>query len=181
MAFKHFQKKICVWAGFTAKFRIGPFFFDNTVNSENYGNTLLHCVIPALKEKRKFNSTIFQQDGATPHTAVATKHLLRKHFGEDRIISRGFPFAWPGYSPDLTPADFGLWPTLKSCVNANNFESIQELKDAIEIEFNNLPLSFFTNCVESVLTRCVLCIDNDGGKFEPSALPRLSDELFDYE
>lgn len=165
VTFKHFPKKICVWAGFTSKFSIGPFFFDTTVNSENYGDMLLHCVIPALKAKRKFNSTVFQQDGATPHTAVGTKQLLRKMFGEDRVISRGFPFAWPGYSPDLTPADFGLWPTLKSRVNTKNFESIHELKDAIEIEFNNLPVSFFANCVQSVPARCVLCIENGGSNF----------------
>ena len=108
-AVKHFPPKICVWAGFTAQFRIGPYFFNDTVNSANYTDMIATCVIPALKSKRKFSSTVFQQDGATPHTSIHTKEFLRKAFGDNRVISRGFPFGWPGYSPDLTPADFGLW------------------------------------------------------------------------
>ena len=74
---KHFPMKVCVWAAFTAKFKIGPFIFDNTVNSTNYTEMIPTCVIPLLKSKRKFSSTVFQQDGATLHTAVHTKEFLR--------------------------------------------------------------------------------------------------------
>ena len=65
-------------------------------------------VIPTLKQKRKFIKTIFQQNGATPHTAITTRRFLSKKIGESRIISQGFPFAWPEYSPDLNLANYGL-------------------------------------------------------------------------
>ena len=120
-------------------------------------------LIPNLKKHKKFSTTIFQQDGATPHTALNTKEFLKREFGEDAVISRGFPFAWPGYSPDLTPADFGLWPHLKMKVCAKNYNSVEELKTAIQNEFHALPQCFFSNCVNSVIDRFPLCFEANSG------------------
>ena len=46
----------------------------------------------------------FQQDGATPHAAIATLDLLRQTFGE-RLISRRTDNPWSPHSPDLNPFD----------------------------------------------------------------------------
>lgn len=85
------------------------------------------CIIPTLKEKRKFNSTIFQKN----HLRSNSSHCRGRETTIEKSVwrgsnnySEGFLFAWPGYSPDLTRADFGLWPTLKSRINAKNFEGI---------------------------------------------------------
>ena len=162
---KNFPKKVMVWAGFTSKFLIGPYFFDNPVNSSSYQEMINTCVVSALKSKRKYSTVIFQQDGATPHTAAETKDLLKHHFSENRVISRGFAFQWPGYSPDLTPADFGLWPYIKSKVNIKNYSNVSELKVSIEEEFEKIEISFLQNCVYSVLDRCELCLNSNGGIF----------------
>ncbi|GBN19082.1 hypothetical protein AVEN_23803-1 [Araneus ventricosus] len=45
-------------------------------------------------------------DGASPHIARPVQALLHAHFGNDRVISRSFPIAWPPRSPDLNPCDF---------------------------------------------------------------------------
>jgi hypothetical protein len=162
---KQFPMKVMVWAGFSAKVKIGPYFFESSVTADSYQEMLKSYVIPILKRYRKFSTTVFQQDGATPHTACSTKNFLRQQFGENKVISRGFPFGWPGYSPDLTPADFSLWPHLKMLVNTKNYCTLPELKDAITHEFENMPQTFFANSVSSILERCALCIEGNGSTF----------------
>ena len=58
---------------------------------------------------------LFQQDGATCHTARATMTKLRADFGE-QFISRSGPVNWPPRSCDLTPLDFFLWGYVKAHV-----------------------------------------------------------------
>ena len=63
--FQH-APKVCVWFGYTAQFRLTPFFFPGTVTGENYSNMLRDHVIPQIRRRRRINSTVFQQDGAPP-------------------------------------------------------------------------------------------------------------------
>ena len=42
-----------------------------------------------------------------------------------------------------------------------SFKAISVLKDAIEEHYNNILQTLLTNCVNSILERCVLCIDTD--------------------
>ncbi|GBM24458.1 hypothetical protein AVEN_41104-1 [Araneus ventricosus] len=96
--------------GFTAAFIVGPFFFEEigpsgpvtcTGNGIRYECLLRNQLIPALQQRGYVDSTIFMQDGAPPHIATPMKQLLILHFGNDRIISRFSPAAWPQRSPDL--------------------------------------------------------------------------------
>ena len=50
-------------------------------------------------------TTVFMQDGANVRYV---KQLLRRHFGQDRIISRQFPTTWPPTSLDLNVCGFWL-------------------------------------------------------------------------
>ena len=70
------------------------------------------------------------QDGATAHTALASKQWLNDKFAE-RVISLKTDFVWAPYSPDLNPLDFFLWGYLKDCVYRDTPHSIEELKNAI--------------------------------------------------
>ena len=51
--------QICVWMGISAKFALQPFFFEGTVNSENYLKLLNTHVIPQLKKRRSSSRKIF--------------------------------------------------------------------------------------------------------------------------
>jgi inhibitor of nuclear factor kappa-B kinase subunit alpha len=114
--------KLCMWIGFTAHFILPPFFFDSgTVTGQRYRQMLEQHVIPYLKHHHKFSSTIFMQDGASPHIEHSVKELLQHSFGEERIISRNFPHPWPARSPDLNPSDYYLWGHLKSKVFSGHF------------------------------------------------------------
>ncbi|GBM40272.1 hypothetical protein AVEN_248293-1 [Araneus ventricosus] len=94
---------------FTAAFIVGSFFFEEidpsspvtcTVNGARYESLLRNQVIPALQQRGCADSTIFMQDDAPPYIATLVKQLMNLHFGNDRIISRHFPIAWPPLSPD---------------------------------------------------------------------------------
>ena len=163
---EQYPKKVCVWLGITTSFIIGPYFFDGTVNQTTYQDMLQKLVIPELKRRRKYSNVIFQQDGATCHTSREVKDFLRHHFGENRVISRGFPFKWPGYSHDLTPLDFSVWPVIKAKVNARNFSSINDLRDAIEAEIAAISQDYFRACILAVPERCRKCLEKEGQRFE---------------
>ena len=78
---KQYPQKIMVWAGFSSRVCIGPFFFNSTVTAESYQQMLKDYVIPNLKKHKKFSTTIFQQDGAKPPNALNTKEFLKLEFG----------------------------------------------------------------------------------------------------
>ena len=54
-------------------------------------------------------------------------------FPQKLILRRG-DITWPPRSPDLSPADFGLWGHLKSKVYANNPTTLRQLKMNIQQE-----------------------------------------------
>jgi len=99
---KAFSPTITVFVAFNSSHLIQPFFF------ERYCRMIKEHLIPEMKRKRSCSHAIFQQDGAPPHTAAMTRELLNSSFGTEKVISKGFPFEWPPYSPDLSPCDFWL-------------------------------------------------------------------------
>ena len=104
------------------------------------------------------------QDGVAPYTALTTRRMIFEIFG-DRVIGKHFRLSWPPYSPDLTPADFWLWPTLKRMVFNNRsepFSSVASLKRAITIAFNTLRRRNLRHLKLAVEGRLQQCIANRG-------------------
>lgn len=165
--------KVTVWAGFNSRFILPPYFFEEngttvTIDSERYCKMLVEHLIPLLKARHAFSTTILQQDGATPHTARITKHLLQLHFGSDRIISRGFRIDWPARSPDLNGCDFWLWGYLKARVYSYRYPmNCAELKDRIKTAVEEIPREMLEATVNSVIPRMELCVARRGGHINP--------------
>ena len=159
--------KVCVWMGFSARYKLTPVFFDGTVDRENYTNLLKNSVFPELRRKRKMRSVIFQHDGAPPHFSVLARDFISNQLPENRVIGRGYGVPWPPRSPDLSPLDFYLWGTLKARVfhsyQANNLE---DLKQRIIEEINELSVDELCRSVENLQKRCEMVIANDGGSIE---------------
>ena len=145
-------QKVTVWAGFTGTTMLPPFFFHDTVNGESYLNMLKVHVIPALTQRRMLRKTTFQQDGAPPHIANCVKDYLKMKFG-NKIISRHFDRTWPPRSPDLSPADFWLWATLKHRVYVRNPGNMEELKQFISDEMAQISPEELQKSTESVCRR----------------------------
>ena len=161
----NFPKKQMVWIGFSKRVVVGPYFFSQNVTSDSYCDMIENFVIPELKLKRVFSKTTFQQDGARPHTSKQTMAFLKNAF-RSRIISRGSDFIWPGYSPDLSPVDFGFWGFLKSKIYGKNFHTFEELEIALRGAVSEIPSEFYEKTIESITERCLRCIENEGDVFE---------------
>ncbi|GFU41513.1 DUF4817 domain-containing protein [Trichonephila clavipes] len=118
---------------FSAGGIIGPYFLKNdeghnvTVNGDRYRAMITNFFIPEL-DNHDVQELLFQQDGATCHTARATIDLLKDTFG-DRLISLFEPVNWPPRSCDLTPVDYFLWGYVKSLVYANKPQTLDHLED----------------------------------------------------
>ena len=79
------------------------------------------------------------KNGATPDTALTTRDFIKSNFA-NRIIGKGFINGWPAQSPDLTPTDFYLWPTLKSMMYTSKepFNSVSSLKRVVTYNVKQL-------------------------------------------
>ena len=98
-----------------------------TVNADRYISILERFKASLQQIRGETHSQWLMQDGATAHTALASRQWLRENFAE-RIISLKTDFVWAPYSPDLNPLDFFLWGHLKDCVYRDTPHSIEELK-----------------------------------------------------
>jgi hypothetical protein len=113
--------------------------------------------ISLLIEEERF--CWLQQDGATSHTANSTMEKLKQFF-DDRIISKNL---WPPRSPDLTPRDYILWGYLKQAVHSSRLQTIEYLKQNIEVAISNISQETSKKVVRM---RVNTCYAENGGHFK---------------
>lgn len=155
------SQKVMVWCGVWSGGRVGPFFFDSSVNTETYLAMLENELIPVLSQREDYeNYFIFQQDGASAHYARTVRGFLDRTFTE--WLGRRGTMEWPPRSPDLTVADFFLWGFLKDKVFARCPSTIDELKQFITEEFNLIPQEIIAKACRSVPRRLELCLEIEG-------------------
>jgi hypothetical protein len=160
------DEKLLVWCAMSEHGIIGPFFFDGTVKSKNYGDMLREFFLPRLRALRiPLKSTWFQQDGATVHCSNENLELLESKFG-DRVISRRTRRPWPPRSPDLSMCDFFLWGYLKSKVYANRPTSLQDLRRNIEDEIRQISRETLHRVANNFVWRLQECVRVHGGHLE---------------
>ena len=169
--------KVTVWVAIelAGMVSLGPPFFENdddrtvTVNQDNYRHMIQEFYLPELHRQiqRRDNEILmrtqwFQQDGAPPHTARATREFLRRQF-PGRLISLCENVEWPPYSPDLTPPDFFIWGYLKDRIYANPKPSeLKQLKANILRETQNTPRETFPSVMNNVAVRMQTVIGKEG-------------------
>ena len=107
------SQKVTVWCTMSALGIIGPYFFENeagnavTVNADRYVEMLQNFFTPQLARYPVNENTLFQQDGATSHTARMSMNAVNALF-PNRVVCRNGDIACPPLSPDLTPCDYFL-------------------------------------------------------------------------
>lgn len=151
--------KVGVWCAISQRRVIGPIFFEKSVDSDTYTN-IIQDFIALLEEDERY--AWFQQDGAPAHTAGKTMKVLAEFF-EDRVISKG---KWPARSPDLSPPDFFLWGYLKDNVYRNKPETIDKLKEEIEIQVHAIGEDTCKKVFENMIRRMDECQGIGGGHFQ---------------
>ena len=152
------SEKVTVWVALSTRSIIGPFFFEDedgtveTANQDRYLNTLKNKFLPALRRKGiDINTTWFQHDGATPHTARNVTDWIQKTFG-DNFISLKTDTEWPPHNPDLSPLDFFLRGYLKDWVYKHFPQTTAELKTAIKREMKNISSQTCANVIQNFYT-----------------------------
>lgn len=83
---------LIVWCGIVNGNLIGPYFFDENVNSHNYLQFLIND-LPKLLENVDLHTRVrmwFQQDGAPPHYARIVRDYLNIRFTNQWIGRGGF-------------------------------------------------------------------------------------------
>src|SRR5215469_3395240 len=116
---------------------VDSFFFDwkgivhhefvprgETVNKEFYLK-VMKCLREAVPRKRTeawTNKTwMLHHDNAPAHTLLLIREFSAKQ--ETIVVPQ------PPYSPDLAPADFFLFPKLKSTLKGRRFQTVEEIKE----------------------------------------------------
>jgi hypothetical protein len=151
---------VTVWCGLWAGGVIGPYFFNDTVNGDRYREMITNFFLPKLGSMDVADMW-FQQDGAPCHTAAETINLLRAKF-PGRVISRNGDIRWPARSCDLTPLDFFLWGFLKSKVYSTHPTTIEELKNNIISEINEIRPDLLKKIIENWVSRIRMLKDSNG-------------------
>ena len=96
---------------------------------------------------------IFQQDNDPKHTSKVVRQYL-----QDTKVAL---LDWPSQSPDLNPIEH-LWEELKRRVGTRNFGNGHDLFIALQVEWNNIPISRIQNLIKSMPRRCVAVIHAKG-------------------
>ena len=90
-------------------------------------------------------ATVFQQDGARPHTA----HIVTEYLNEGHV-----PFIsdWPGNSPDINPIE-NLWHIVKRDLQGKDVSSVPKLEQEIRKSWANIPVETCRNLALSLPRR----------------------------
>lgn len=156
--------KLMVWGGISARGPTDLVFFDagDRITAERYRDKVL---IPQVLHAKDtiFGGTpfVFQQDGASSHTAKATQAWLTAH-GIDFIQKD----EWPPCSPDLNPLDFSIWSLLESRIQPKDRATKKKLKAALKREWERIPTSVFCATAMAAPKRFNLVIAAKGGHIE---------------
>ena len=103
--------------------------------------------------------------GAPPQIANLVEQLLKRHFGNARIISRHFPTTWLSRSSDLNPGDSWLWGYLK-VVFSTPTAHLAELQAIIEHQILNETQEALQSIVERAVSQFHLLLENGGQHIE---------------
>ncbi|XP_030754949.1 uncharacterized protein LOC115881550 [Sitophilus oryzae] len=168
-----YPQKINVWAGIVENRIIGPYFFDDTLTGIRYLQFLQTYLIPTLRglfpnrnnPEMSHENLWYQQDGAPPHYAVYVRRFLDQVFPGKWIGRRG-SIEWPPRSPDLTPLDFFLWGHLKNVVFKTKPDNLEELKNRIRRECDNISRETISRVQEEFINRLGFCQAQEGFQFE---------------
>jgi len=90
--------------------------------------------------------------------AVPIREFFTKH--EATVVPQS------PYSPDLTPAEFFLFPKLKSSLKDRRFQTVEEIEESSIRDFRAIPQNTFQDAVQDWKKRLERCIKSGGEYFE---------------
>ena len=144
-----------VWAGISLGYRTDLHIFKlGSVTAVRYRDEVLEPIV-RLYAAAVGPTFVLMDDNARPHRADIVDDYL-----ESEGIAR---MAWPAYSPDLNPIE-NLWDALGRAVSSRfpPRATLIELETAVQEEWRLLNSAVVDHLIESMVTRCKLCIQMRG-------------------
>jgi hypothetical protein len=137
---------VMVWAGIWHDGRTQLKIVQGTLNDVNYRDDILDPIVLPFLQERNFDH-VFQHDNARYHVARVCQDFLNQN--HIRVLP------WPPLSLDLSPIEH-LWHELGRRVRnrQNKPETLQERRDALVHQWNNIPQAFIQRLIGSMCRCC---------------------------
>lgn len=153
-----FAKGVMVWGCMSARGVGNLYFIEGTVNAVKYQDILENQLLPSVDRLYPEGDVLFQQDGASCHTAKTTKRWLQDH--HINVLD------WTSSSPDLSPIE-NLWGIMKKKLRQSRPRTEALLKKKISEIWNSITAE---QCEELVATmnkrlRAVIAAKGDATQF----------------
>ena len=131
------------------------------VNRQFYQEVLARLRDAVRRKKPELweNQTwMLHHDNAPAHASLLIRSYLAKH--QISVVPH------PPYSPDLDPADFFLFPKLKTTLKGRLFQTIEEIQENAIRELRAITESAFQEAFQDWKKCCEWCIASRGDYFE---------------
>lgn len=165
---RQYSFKINVWCGVLNERIIGPYFFENNLNSHLFLNFLRNEFWDAVEDlplQERVNLH-FQLDGCSVHNGLIVREWLNANFPNRWIGRNSTLIEWPPRSPDITPLDFFLWGVLKEKVYRSRPGTVDVMCDRIRQACTEITPDQLRNVMRNIYKRYEKCIQNNGGLIE---------------
>jgi hypothetical protein len=146
---------VMVWAGICHDGHTQLKIVQGTLIAIKYRDDILDPIVLPFLQQRNFDH-VFQHDNARCHVPRVFQEFLNQN--RIRVLS------WPALSPDLSPIEHlcdELGRRVRHCQNPQ--ETLQELRDALVHEWNNIPQAFIQRLTGSMRRRCEAVVAARGG------------------
>jgi len=115
-----------------------------TVKKEFYLKVLkrLRAAVRRKRPEAWTNNTwMWHHDNARAHASLLIREFLTKH--ETTVVPQ------PPYSPDLAPAEFFLFPKLKSALKGRRFQTVEEIEEISIWDLRAIPQNTFQDAFQN--------------------------------
>lgn len=145
------------------------YFVNQTVTKEMFLPLLEH-VRESLELRRLWLMTKRNAPPFKIHMDNAPAH--RSYLVRDGLALMNWPcLKLPPYSPDLSPADFFLFPLLKRALQGRQFATVEILMLTLDREMGNITHLMCWRCFHDWIRNCQKCILFKGNYFEGMTHP----------
>jgi hypothetical protein len=176
--FSGFPKKAMVWAAIAFDKKSPLMFCNGNVNQESYRKILEESgIIQAMNETYGVKQWIFQQDGASSHTAKDTMKFIR-----ERCLTLPDHLHWPAHSPDLNCIE-PLWSILKARTDTTKCKTSEDLFQAAAAAWDLIPQETVNNCLMQFYDklRAVIAVDGQSLNGQRKVIKQVHDRSVDPE
>jgi len=105
---------------------------------------------------------VLHHDNAPAHSSFLVRNFLAKN--ETTVVPQ------PPYSPHLAPADFFLFPKLKSTLKGRRFDTFDEIQKNLRKDLFAIPKEAFQKTFKSWQKCWERCVASEGNYFEGDKL-----------